>query len=109
MTTMTTPRATPIYSRSRARRSSTRAAAPARARSSRRRRPWTPSRSAQTIEIWSSDPATKNDIGAWSAKVGHTSSAVPGEGYERTSWCARSSDHAPRPAERRPPKEQPAR
>ena len=26
----------------------------------------------QVIEIWSSDPATKTDIGAWSAKVGHT-------------------------------------
>ena len=23
------------------------------------------------LEIWSSDPATKDDIGAWSAKVGH--------------------------------------
>ena len=24
------------------------------------------------IEIWSSDPVTKPDIGAWSTKVGHT-------------------------------------
>ena len=24
------------------------------------------------IEVWSSDPVTKTDIGAWSAKVGHT-------------------------------------
>ena len=38
----------------------------------------------QVIEIWSSDPATKSDIGAWSAKVGHTFlGALPGEGYER--------------------------
>jgi TusA-related sulfurtransferase len=38
----------------------------------------------QTIEIWSSDPGTKSDIGAWSAKVGHTFLGVlPGEGYER--------------------------
>jgi TusA-related sulfurtransferase len=39
----------------------------------------------QTIEIWSSDPGTKSDIGAWSAKVGHTYlGTVPSEGYERT-------------------------
>lgn len=38
----------------------------------------------QIIEIWSSDPATKGDIGAWSAKVGHTYLGhLPGEGYER--------------------------
>lgn len=38
----------------------------------------------QVIEIWSSDPATKSDIGAWSAKVGHTFlGSLPGEGYER--------------------------
>lgn len=24
------------------------------------------------IEIWSSDPVTKTDIGAWAGKVGHT-------------------------------------
>jgi TusA-related sulfurtransferase len=39
----------------------------------------------QTIEIWSSDPGTKSDVGAWSAKVGHTYlGTVAGEGYERT-------------------------
>ena len=39
----------------------------------------------QTIEIWSSDPGTKADIGAWSGKVGHTYlGTIPGEGYERT-------------------------
>jgi Predicted redox protein, regulator of disulfide bond formation len=38
----------------------------------------------QVIEIWSSDPATKSDIGAWSTKVGHTFLGyLPGEGYER--------------------------
>jgi TusA-related sulfurtransferase len=38
----------------------------------------------QVIEIWSSDPSTKNDIGAWSTKVGHTFLGyLPGEGYER--------------------------
>ncbi|MEO8273118.1 MAG: sulfurtransferase TusA family protein [Chloroflexota bacterium] len=38
----------------------------------------------QTIEIWSSDPGTKSDIGAWSTKVGHTFLGVlPGQGYER--------------------------
>jgi TusA-related sulfurtransferase len=38
----------------------------------------------QVVEIWSSDPATKDDIGAWSAKVGHTFlGTLPGEGYER--------------------------
>jgi len=38
----------------------------------------------QVLEIWSSDPATKSDIGAWSAKVGHTYLGyLPGEGYER--------------------------
>ncbi len=39
----------------------------------------------QVIEIWSSDPATKTDIGAWSAKVGHTYlGTLLGQGYERT-------------------------
>jgi tRNA 2-thiouridine synthesizing protein A len=38
----------------------------------------------QVIEIWSSDPGTKDDIGAWSTKVGHTFLGyLPGEGYER--------------------------
>jgi len=36
------------------------------------------------LEIWSSDPVTKTDIGAWSAKVGHAFLGVlPAEGYER--------------------------
>jgi tRNA 2-thiouridine synthesizing protein A len=36
------------------------------------------------IEIWSTDPATKNDIGAWSAKVGHEFMGVlEGDGYDR--------------------------
>ena len=38
----------------------------------------------QVIEIWSSDPATKGDIEAWSTKVGHTYlGSLQGEGYER--------------------------
>jgi len=38
----------------------------------------------KVIEIWSSDLATKDDIGAWSAKVGHTFLGyLPAEGYER--------------------------
>ena len=38
----------------------------------------------QVIEIWSSDPVTKSDIGAWSTKVGHTFLGyLPGDGYER--------------------------
>jgi tRNA 2-thiouridine synthesizing protein A len=38
----------------------------------------------QVIEIWSTDPGTKSDIGAWSGKVGHTYLGyLPGEGYER--------------------------
>jgi TusA-related sulfurtransferase len=38
----------------------------------------------QVLEIWSSDPATKGDIGAWSTKVGHIYLGyLPGEGYER--------------------------
>jgi len=36
------------------------------------------------IEIWSTDPITKTDIGAWSAKVGHEYlGAVAAEGYDR--------------------------
>jgi tRNA 2-thiouridine synthesizing protein A len=36
------------------------------------------------LEIWSSDPVTKTDIGAWSAKVGHAFlGALPADGYER--------------------------
>jgi tRNA 2-thiouridine synthesizing protein A len=36
------------------------------------------------IEIWSSDPVTKTDIGAWSAKVGHEFLGVlEADGYDR--------------------------
>jgi TusA-related sulfurtransferase len=36
------------------------------------------------LEIWSSDPVTKGDIGAWSAKVGHEFlGALVADGYER--------------------------
>jgi len=37
------------------------------------------------LEIWSSDPVTKTDIGAWAAKVGHEYlgySTAP-DGYDR--------------------------
>jgi TusA-related sulfurtransferase len=37
-----------------------------------------------TIEIWSTDAATKNDISAWSAKVGHEFlGAIEADGYDR--------------------------
>ena len=37
-----------------------------------------------TIEIWSTDAATKNDISAWSAKVGHEFlGALEADGYDR--------------------------
>ncbi|MGZ6339279.1 MAG: sulfurtransferase TusA family protein [Candidatus Limnocylindrales bacterium] len=36
------------------------------------------------IEIWSSDPVTKTDIGAWAAKVGHGFLGhLAGQGYDR--------------------------
>jgi TusA-related sulfurtransferase len=36
------------------------------------------------IEIWSTDPVTKTDIEAWSAKVGHEFlGALAAEGYDR--------------------------
>ena len=36
------------------------------------------------IEIWSTDPATKNDISAWSGKVGHDFMGVlEADGYDR--------------------------
>ena len=36
------------------------------------------------LEIWSSDPVTKSDIGAWSTKVGHTFLGVIEDvGYDR--------------------------
>ena len=36
------------------------------------------------IEVWSTDPITKTDIGAWSAKVGHDFlGALAADGYDR--------------------------
>jgi TusA-related sulfurtransferase len=36
------------------------------------------------IEIWSTDPITKTDIGAWSAKVGHEFlGSLAADGYDR--------------------------
>jgi tRNA 2-thiouridine synthesizing protein A len=36
------------------------------------------------IEIWSTDPVTKTDIGAWSAKVGHEFlGTLAADGYDR--------------------------
>ncbi|MBI3750389.1 MAG: sulfurtransferase TusA family protein [Chloroflexi bacterium] len=36
------------------------------------------------IELWSTDPITKTDIAAWSAKVGHEFlGAVEADGYDR--------------------------
>jgi tRNA 2-thiouridine synthesizing protein A len=36
------------------------------------------------LEIWSSDPITKTDIGAWAAKVGHVFLGYsPADGYDR--------------------------
>ena len=36
------------------------------------------------IEIWSSDPVTKSDIGAWAAKVGHAFLGhLTAQGYDR--------------------------
>ena len=53
----------------------------------------------QIIEIWSSDAATKTDIGAWSARSATRSSAPwRARATSATSWCARSSG---RPAQRR--------
>ena len=38
----------------------------------------------QTIEIWSGDNGTKNDIPKWAAKVKHEYLGfLPGEGYDR--------------------------
>jgi tRNA 2-thiouridine synthesizing protein A len=37
-----------------------------------------------TIEIWSTDPVTKTDIGAWSAQVGHEFlGSLAADGYDR--------------------------
>ncbi len=36
------------------------------------------------IEVWSTDPVTKTDIGAWATKVGHGFlGSVAAEGYDR--------------------------
>jgi TusA-related sulfurtransferase len=36
------------------------------------------------LEIWSSDPITKTDIGAWAEKVGHEALGfAPADGYDR--------------------------
>ncbi len=36
------------------------------------------------IEIWSSDPQTKVDVGAWAGKVGHEFlGSLPADGYDR--------------------------
>lgn len=36
------------------------------------------------IEIWSTDPGTKSDIGAWSGKVGHDfMGTLAADGYDR--------------------------
>jgi tRNA 2-thiouridine synthesizing protein A len=38
----------------------------------------------EVIEIWSTDPVTKTDIGAWSGKVGHEFlGSLPDAGYDR--------------------------
>ncbi len=38
----------------------------------------------ETIEIWSGDPSTKNDLPKWAAKVGHEYlGAMAAEGYDR--------------------------
>jgi len=38
----------------------------------------------QTIEIWSGDPSTKNDLPKWAAKIGHEFlGSLAGEGYDR--------------------------
>jgi len=38
----------------------------------------------QTIEIWSGDPSTKNDLPKWAAKVGHEFiGSLAAEGYDR--------------------------
>jgi len=38
----------------------------------------------QTIEVWSGDPSTKNDLPKWAAKVGHEYlGAIQADGYDR--------------------------
>ena len=58
------------------------------------------------IEIWSTDPGTKSDIGAWSGKVGHEFLGVlAADGYDRVFVSAASSNRqpagAPQPAAER--------
>jgi len=37
-----------------------------------------------TIEVWSGDPSTKNDLPKWAVKMGHEYvGTLPGEGYDR--------------------------
>ena len=41
-------------------------------------------RVGEVLEIWSSDPGTKNDIPPWADKVGHEYMGyLPDQGYER--------------------------
>ena len=36
------------------------------------------------VEVWSSDPVTKSDMGAWAGKVGHEFlGVIEDEGYDR--------------------------
>lgn len=38
----------------------------------------------EVIEVWSSDPVTKTDMGAWAAKVGHEFlGVIEADGYDR--------------------------
>jgi TusA-related sulfurtransferase len=38
----------------------------------------------EVLELWSSDSQTKNDVAAWTAKVGHEFIGVePADGYDR--------------------------
>jgi TusA-related sulfurtransferase len=38
----------------------------------------------ETIEVWSGDPSTKNDLPKWAEKVGHVYlGAREGDGYDR--------------------------
>lgn len=39
---------------------------------------------SETIEVWSGDPSTKNDLPRWAAKVGHEFlGVIEAEGYDR--------------------------
>ncbi len=38
----------------------------------------------EVLEVWSSDPSSKNDIPVWAKKVGHEYlGTLPAEGYDR--------------------------